>query len=471
MKKNLLNRRRRRRRRDTISLGILLTLLSLLLFLYVVLLQIEDQTKKQNLVEKNNMSIKVGSYVVIKQSEINTVPIDLKENLGKVGRVVEIIENKNKVDREYLITFSLDAPSFKVKQTAIAEVKPNHHIGEKIKLFQNGSISEEGVITVIDRSIDGAFLYEAKFNNIGYYTEITDNEIVPRRQVPLSQKNSREENNKILKKVMSEVKNNPYTILDLPKGKFEIGSKTPEKDYLVLSSNVELNGTDTTLIVKGTAYWFGLATGREAIEGLSNFTMRNLNFEAHDKLKGDHFMLMANHGNNWLIENSTFTQVHKSSSHIFDLGAVQNAVFRNNTFIGSAPNMTDVKELPKDSIHPIIAEVIQLDSSDDTGVWDANLIKNIDPNYATNNAIKHISSNIIISGNKFLPYKDLNDNIISYGGSIGQHSSAVGYVEVTDNIFENPLVLRFSESSHNWLLHPIHLPPGTPSYVANNSIK
>lgn len=463
-----LRYRRRRRRRDLVNLAVLVLLLILSLSAYGIVRQGElKQGAPPTQQQKVEARYKIGdSVLILPDEQLSGVDWDsYKDRVGEISNV-----SLNKDEYSYHVKVSDDLPVLTISEQNLKQVTLDYTLGDTIQTFSNGYLSSQGKVTGISL-VGNDFVYEAIFEQEGFLTDIPRELLVIRYQLPLKENYSAKKNNQLLRDAMTKVGKNTYTIIDFPKGRFKIGSKKPEKDFLILSSNISLNGHNTTLVVDGTAYWFGLATGRDAIEGLSNFTMRNLNIEAHDKLKGDHFMLMANHGNNWLIENNTFTQVHKSSSHIFDLGAVQNALFQNNQFIGYAPNMTSVTSLPEESLHPIIAEVIQLDSSDDSGVWDAQLIKNIDPNYTEYNSTKHVSANIVISGNQFLPHKDDKGHIVAYSGSIGQHSSKVGYVEITNNNFVSPLVTRFKEQSNDWVLSPIHLPPETEGFVEGNSIQ
>lgn len=462
-----LRHRRRRRRRDLVNLAVLVLLLILSLSAYGLVRQGElKQVAQPSEQQKVKSRYQIGDSVLIVPDE-QLSGVDWDSYKDRVGQISDVTSHKSKYS--YHVKVSEDLPVLTISEQNLKQVTLDYILGDNIQTFSNGYLSSQGRVTGISL-VGNDFVYEAIFEQEGFLTDIPRELLVTRYQLPLKENYSAKKNNQLLRDAMTKASKNTYTIIDFPKGRFKIGSKKPKKDYLVLSSNISLNGHDTTLVVDGTAYWFGLANGYEATDGLTNFTMRQLSFEASDLRKGDHFMLMANHGYNWLIEDNTFTQVHKVSSHLFDLGAVQNALFQNNQFIGYAPNMTSVTSLPEESLHPIIAEVIQLDSSDDSGVWDAQLIKNIDPNYTEYNSTKHVSANIVISGNQFLPYKDDKGHIVAYSGSIGQHSSKVGYVEITNNTFVSPLVTRFKEQSNDWVLAPIHLPPETVAYVAGNTI-
>ncbi|MGL6299374.1 hypothetical protein ACR31S_01660 [Streptococcus iniae] len=53
-------------------------------------------------------------------------------------------------------------------------------------------------------------------------------------------------------------------------------------------------------------------------------------------------------------------------------------------------------------------------------MWDAGLIKAIDPHYESNNSTRHLCQNIKVTNNAFLPYVDKHGIIKAYGASIGQ---------------------------------------------------
>ena len=84
---------------------------------------------------------------------------------------------------------------------------------------------------------------------------------------------------RFLNKLFAYAKQHSGTILSLPNGEFKIGSQTPDKDYITLTSDTEIHGDNTTLLVEGSAYWFAFATGTSASDGVKNFTMRNINIK------------------------------------------------------------------------------------------------------------------------------------------------------------------------------------------------
>ena len=410
---------------------------------------------------------KESQLVLIKSSDKEAEALE-----NPVGKI-ESVTKKGSDSFVYTLYLSKTKRLKNIKEDDLKPVKPDFAIGQKVAYLADGIIGNEGVVDAITyRYGDGEqFRYLVRFGDDTTVENLQLKDLVFYYDVPLKESYSASKNQAILQKTFSLAQHYAYTILNFPKGRFKIGSLNPDKDYLILPSHLALNGNETTFVISGTSYWFGLATGSQASEGLSEFTMRNLTFEAEDLVNGNHFMLMANHGDNWLIENNTFIMVHQSKSHLFDLGGVQNAVFQGNQFIGFAPNLTNVISLNDDvDLHGFYSEVIQLDASDDTGGWDAGLIKRIDPDYALHNATKQLSQNIIIRYNAFLPYKNEDGSIIAYSGTVGQHSSDTGYVEVINNYFESPLVLRYPESASNWVLQPIHFSPNSVTYIAGNQI-
>lgn len=146
--------------------------------------------------------------------------------------------------------------------------------------------------------------------------------------------------------------------------------------------------------------------------------------------------------------------MHQISSHIFDLGGLQNATFSGNVFEGYAPELTQVTAVGDRGSHNFIAEAIQFDNSSNNGEWDGGMIKATDPNCDHYNPNRLASSYIIVVGNGFLPYITSQGELIAYGGSIGQHSSGVGQVTITNNVFHSSLSRRFIDSvpaSERWL--------------------
>lgn len=455
-----------------LHLGFLVTVFALLSVAFLMMKSDEQTMRLAKQSDSPKALFASGQSVILSAAHQQPELQYLEDTVGHIDKVRSITAEDGEVTYSYDVSFTEQVVLKAIPQEWLSQVDVAHRLGDKIKILHYGQLSSDGVIQKITyHPLEKTVSYDAWFDSEGYLSNITVQDIVPRYRVPLKETYTAKENNRVLRDMMHKAAENAYTILDFPKGRFKIGSDKPDKDYLILSSNVELNGNDTTLVVTGTAYWFGLATGEQAAEGLSQFTMRRLTFEAADLVNGNHFMLMANHGHRWLIEDNTFTLVHHSRSHLFDLGGVQDVLFQGNQFIGFAPDLTAVDSLSsQDNWHAFYAEVIQLDASDSTGVWDAGLIKRIDPDYDKHNAIKQFSHQIVIRDNAFLPYKDKQNRIVAYSGSVGQHSSPTGYVEVVNNHFESPLVLRYPESQTHWVLQPIHFPPQSEVYLEGNRI-
>ncbi|MGX7776853.1 HlyD family secretion protein [Streptococcus pluranimalium] len=315
----------------------------------------------------------------------------------------------------------------------------------------------------------GGYKYDIILENGLSFVNIAEDDLRQTHDVKLSSQNTAAQNNDILRAAFEHARQNPDTILYLPEGDFLLGTDTPDKDYQLLPSDTQIIGNNTVFKIIGKAYWFGIATGPEASDGVRNFTMKNITFEAKDLVKGASFMIMTNHGEHWNISNNIFRMVQPMSGHVFDLGGLQNSLFDNNQFYGYAPELTDKTTIPEGKEHNFYAEAIQLDQSGNNGIWDASLIKNIDPTaYENFNQTNQKSANITISNNKFMPYKDQNGKIIAYAPSIGQHSSEVGKTIVINNVFESPLVNRVFDG--NWVFTPIHFPPNSPLVSYGNMI-
>ncbi|KHD46763.1 hypothetical protein NC01_00365 [Streptococcus uberis] len=247
-----------------------------------------------------------------------------------------------------------------------------------------------------------------------------------------------------------------------------IGSKYPRKDYFILPSHTSLVGNDTQLIINHSSYWFGLATGPLPQDGVSNFELSHIQFRAKDLKRGGQLLIMANHGSNWYIHHNTFTLLQMKGNHIFDLGSLQESNFEENRFEGFAPELTPISERKQDkNLHNFYAEAIQLDAAEKNGIWDAGLIKAIDPNYTIYNNFRYLSDRIVIKNNQFVPYVDKTGQLVAYGASIGQHSSKVGQVTIDGNYFQNSLVNSFPHKP-SWVLKTIHFPPSTNVLVTNN---
>lgn len=489
MPQNLKAKHKRRRKREVMNLALLLFVLLSLLMCYILLRGQEIVMTGQDSIlrtwfpsffkdnattENSKAKYRSGDQVMLKN--LSDVSSQLENQYNKIG-TIEKVEKKSSEQKEYFeytVRFSEETLIDNISEDQLKTATSKYKVGDSIELSPTTGLNGSGKITSVsvkETESSSQIFYNATIDGIGQVVDITDSEISTIYDVPLKTDNSPEENLKVLSDATSAASKNNYTILNFPSGDYKIGTSDPSKNYVILSSNTEFRGNGVNLVVDGTMYWFGLATGSQATDGLTNFTMHDMNIKANDLVNGDHFMVMANHGNNWSVYNNTFTLVHKSGSHIFDLGGVQNATFETNQFIGYAPDITSVTSLPEDEdLHKYYAEVIQYDASDNTGVWDANLIKSIDPDYATHNSEKQVSSNITVTNNKFLPYIDASGKIVAYSGTIGQHSSQVGYATVTNNTFESPFVTRFSQSEDLWYFKPIHFPADTVSYISGNTI-
>lgn len=444
-----------RRRRERRTLGILFTLLVLLLALFFSL-DFLEKGKKSLLAplfsffqpkEVANPRFNKGNQVLYKDGDEEII-----------GRVVKSTED-SEFGFVYEVELELGVTQKEIPEKELSAVATLYQLGEDVDLAPASTLEGSGQITKINR-IQDQIIYEASVENLGHVYDIKEDELKTTIQIELRAENSREENNEIFRQALEASSKNGFTILEFPEGEFEMGFDDPAKDYFILPSNIQLRGNNTTLVVDGAMFWFGLATGPGATDGLTNFILEDLHIRAKDLKNGNQFMLMANHGYNWIIRNNQFTMVHKMSSHIFDLGGVQYVEFSGNTFAGYAPNLTPTSSLPENTdLHPFYAEAIQLDASNNSGVWDGGYIRNIDPNYAANNLETILSSGIIIHNNEFVPYKDSTGKIVAYGATVGQHSSKVGYITLSGNLFQSTLSTRFGPlGDDRWVLRPIHFP-------------
>lgn len=444
-----------RRRRERRTLGILFTLLVLLLALFFSL-DFLEKGKKSLLApllsffqpkEVANPRFNKGNQVLYKDGDEEII-----------GRVVKSTED-SEFGFVYEVELELGVTQKEIPEKELSAVATLYQLGEDVDLAPASTLEGSGQITKINR-IQNQIIYEASVENLGHVYDIKEDELKTTIQIELRAENSREENNEIFRQALEASSKNGFTILEFPEGEFEMGFDDPAKDYFILPSNIQLRGNNTTLVVDGAMFWFGLATGPGATDGLTNFILEDLHIRAKDLKNGNQFMLMANHGYNWIIRNNQFTMVHKMSSHIFDLGGVQYVEFSGNTFAGYAPNLTATSSLPENTdLHPFYAEAIQLDASNNSGVWDGGYIRNIDPNYAANNLETILSSGIVIRNNEFVPYKDSAGKIVAYGATVGQHSSKVGYITLSGNLFQSTLSTRFGPlGDDRWVLRPIHFP-------------
>ncbi|HHJ8012984.1 TPA: hypothetical protein ACQNGX_001541, partial [Streptococcus pyogenes] len=298
---------------------------------------------------------------------------------------------------------------------------------------------------------------------------ISEQDFVKPYYIRFNKGNSPEQNNRLLRKAFAYAKQHPNSVISFPKGQFHIGSLPSQKDYFELPSDTAIIGHQTEFIIHGKMLWFGFPTGPKAEQGVRNLVLTGVHFKANDLKKGDHFMIMADHGTDWHIYDNKFTMVHKRNSHIFDLGSLQNSLFEKNQFIGYAPELVqDQQLLSKAQGHDFFSEVIQFDAAVHHFAWDGGLLSNIAPNYEAFNQTRHLCHNITVSQNQFLPYIDPTGCLRAYSGSIGQHSSKVGVIRVLNNVFTSSIVTKAKLTS--WFMEPIHFPPNSPVIVTGNII-
>ncbi|MGT2906344.1 HlyD family secretion protein [Streptococcus dentiloxodontae] len=441
--------------------------------------------------EKNKSVFQEGQEIQISsQASKTSSDKDLSQYhnwIGKVQKINSKEDNEKNVTYTYQVRFENGSKITGVGENELTKVTESKYKKGQIlqiskladKDLDNASLVDyRGEIVTIQEAApnysnqDGGYKYNVILDDGRTITNVPESAISDTYHIKLSSENTAEQNNTILKEAFTYAKNNPNTALMLPEGEFSIGSDSPETDYLTLSSDTVLRGNNTTLKVQGSAYWIGFATGTGASDGVRNFTMTGIDFTASDLSAGNQFMIMANHGDNWKISNNSFTMVHKKGSHIFDLGALQNSTFENNEFIGYAPDLTAVTSIPDNAeLHDYYAEAIQFDKTDNSGVWDGNIIKNSDANYSAYNQTEHLCNNIVVANNSFLPYKDSSGNIIAYSATIGQHSSDTGVIDVHDNVFESVLTNRYQQTATDWTLQPIHFSDSSEDTVYNNLIQ
>ncbi|WP_449457089.1 GBS Bsp-like repeat-containing protein [Streptococcus suis] len=355
----------------------------------------------------------------------------------------------------------------KYKQEQIVEIQgyATHESNGYYLVPHQNWIGKVKTVTKNTNNAIGGWEYHIVYDNGEQNIHVLEQDLRYVYHVDLKATNNRTQNNQALQTAFDVAKANKNITLYLPAGDYVIGSSITEeelsplmkREYVLLSSNTKLRGNDkgTRLIVDGKMLWFGLPTGTNGIDGVSNLTIDNLHVRAKDEKNGNYFMVMLNHGNNIRVQNSSFTMVQKQSRHIFDLGGVQNAVFHNNKFIGYAPELTKVNTLPaNEDLHKFYAETIQIDASNDRGAWDAGMIQRITPQvYQAYNRNTILSSNISILYNQFLPfYKD--GQLVAYSSTVGQHSSEVGNLTIVGNRFEKTLSTRYKNDS--WVMKPIH---------------
>ncbi|AXQ78707.1 HlyD family secretion protein [Streptococcus chenjunshii] len=474
------------RKRELISLGILLiSVLTLFAVtgsfsvLYVMFFK-----------ERNQSVFQQGQEIQISSTADKTSKgQDLAHYHNWVGNIKKIHskeDDEKNVTYTYQVTFKDGSNLEGVSEESLVEVAdPNYDKGDLVQIANEAGsdldgenlAAYKGQAATINNvapnysNEEGGYKYDVTLDSGETLSNVPESALGDVYWVPLDSANTAAENNEILREAFAYAAETPGTVLSLPSGEFLIGSDTPQQDYITLSSDTVLRGSNTRLKVQGTAYWFGFATGTGAADGVRNFTMSGIEFRADNLETGAHFMIMADHGDNWNINNNTFTMVHKKSSHIFDLGGLQNSVFDSNRFIGYAPELTSVTGIPSEAdAHDYYAEAIQFDAADNKGTWDGGLIQNLDPNYSSFNQIKHLCDNITVTNNSFLPYTDETGNLVAYGATIGQHSSDTGLIVVAYNTFTSSIVNRYKESQTDRNFNPIHFSDNSNEAVSNNVI-
>ncbi|QAS69569.2 hypothetical protein DLJ48_03040 [Oenococcus sicerae] len=375
---------------------------------------------------------KIGDHVEIKSTAISeTNGYDLVPHRGWVGTVTRVMRKTySRSNWEYQVFFQ--------------DGLHNTHIAEQ------------------DLQLSSLALVQATVNGSEYI-------------VPLQTQYSGDQNDEQLQLAFVYASNHAGTNIQLPSGNFNVGAAGPKNlnstaGNIIISSNTSISGNNTNLVVNGQMIWVGLATGTRAIDGVSNFTMSNVNIQAHDLIKGDFFIIMTDHGNNWNVNHNSFTMVETKGEHIFDLGGLQNSKFSNNKFIGYAPDLVRQTSIGESNAHDYYAESIQLDAAYNNGGWDAGYMSKVDPNQKAHNVISQQSSNIVISDNQFLPYKNASGKLIAYSSGVGQHSTHVGNITIKDNVFDTPLVDWVQTVWPGQHLAPIHFWAGYGSLNVSNNV-
>lgn len=419
----------------------------------------------------------VGQEVQVK------LPGKYRDWIGKVSKRLANLDDKYRLNYHYEITFPTEQVSIHVGESDLTKAdKAKFAKGDIVKLsspkVKEDGNTYQGQLATVEKvkthhaPSSGGYQYDMTLNDGQHLDGIPEKAIVVPYRIALKEENTAQENNQLLRKAFTYAQTHPNSILAFPKGQFRIGSITPDVDYAVLPSETAIVGNQTELIIQGTMYWFGFPTGPEAHQGVHHLTLAGIHFKASDLNKGNHFMIMADHGSDWHVYNNRFTMVHQRNSHLFDLGSLQNSLFEKNDFIGYAPELTEESGLlSKAGGHDFFSEAIQFDAATHRFAWDGDLLKKIAPNYDTFNQIRHLCHNITISQNQFLPYIDSKGKLKAYSGSIGQHSSEVGAITVINNVFASSIVSRANkEPSPSWFMEPIHFPPNSPVTIVGNTI-
>ncbi|MGT2783971.1 hypothetical protein [Streptococcus merionis] len=468
-------RRERARRRDKRVLIALSSLLALLLAAYLVSHSPELRLPRlsfslpkwsSNLfqstkgAEQSQKKTIQGKFAKGQQVIITPEGIESNDTLSpyrnRLARIESFSSQKSgeKESIAYTLNFGHGDIVDGISEEVLSEMATSFALNQEVELLdRTGAARVETIFKEGDHEIysvkleDGSVVDQLSFQQLAYVYDL-----------PLKAANLPQDNNRLIQEAMDLSSHYSFVVIRFPKGRYRIGSQIPESEYILLRSNVELRGQETELVVEGAARWFGLATGPTGYDGVSHFLMNGLHFTASDLVNGNQFIIMTNHGYGWQIENNRFTMVHKMSSHIFDLGGLQESTFTNNTFEGYAPNLTNETEIGERDLHNFYSEAIQLDSSSNQTGWDGGMMRAIDPNYDWTSSIPIMTNHITISHNQFLPYYNAEGKVVAYGATVGQHSSKVGMVSIYGNTFKETLATRFKDKSpENWFLEPIHL--------------
>lgn len=412
-----------------------------------------------------------GTQVVLDETQASEAHLAAKQ--GQVARVVssQTIDWRGRYDVAYDLKFSEEDLLYRVLESELKPAPTKFIFDQTVKVPGTNYYAHDGKIQKIWLTAEGT-RYTVDFGQAGTLSDLTDMDLGYIYQLKLVESNTAAQNNALIQEAFEASKAYAFTLINFPTGNFKIGSAQPDVDYLRLPSNVELRGNSTSLVVEGEARWYGFATGPSITEGVSNFSMTGLIIRASNLTAGNQFIIMANHGSGWYIANNRFIMVHKKSSHVFDLGGVDNALFHSNQFVGYAPELThETKVAGQRTSHNFYSEAIQLDMSSGESKWDGDFLRKIDPNYFINNPYEIMSQRITIENNQFLPYYDESGQLIARSATVGQHSSDIGAAEFIGNYFETPLVLNVTPpKGEEWLFKPVHYPKGSPAVETNNQV-
>lgn len=464
------NRRARRRRVEYLFVTILFMSLVSLLLLYAYLF-----TKENNLPFTLDSLLHTEQRIIENEAIFDTnnqVIVTSDSDLqGRIGLISKLNPKRNEKGQiTYQVTFSSKEASVTVSESELAIKETLYRIGASVEIL-DGTEDSKIVDGITEES--GAYHYVLLDEQSNQLIELMETDLVNIIPVALDENNTAQQNNKILQETIEESKNYSMSVLEFPEGEFLLGSHNQDEDYILLASNIELRGNQTTFVIDGASRWLGLATGPTAYDGVSNVVMYGFQFKAADLANGNQFVVMLNHGANWKIYNNSFTMVHPKSSHIFDLGGVINFEFVDNQFIGYAPDMTGetvVGETETEK-HHIYSEAIQLDVSS-TAAWDGHTISRIDPNFKANNQDKVTTSYVTIARNQFLPYKNVEGEIVAYSATVGQHYQKVGPgIVIQHNTFVSQLPNNFNINfNKDTVFRPVHAESDYDIILSPNSV-